>query len=129
MLSDVHKHFIDKRGIKFFVDYNMVYGELIRQIQMPNGQMFDASDGSAFDDKMRKLGMVSELKSGWMVMWYAYNNMHAGKFICEVFSVFDFVDGVPTNTYTKLDISNGRFTDRAVSTEYKKLFKEPREVK
>lgn len=129
MLSEVHKHFIDKQGNKFFVDYNMIYGELIRQIQTPSGEVFDASDGDSFHDKMRDLGMVSELKSDWMIMWYAYNNMHAGKFTCEVFSVFDFVDGKPTNTYTKLNIVNGQFTDRVESTEYKSLFKKPREIK
>ena len=128
-LSNVHTLFIDNNGNKFFTDYNQVYGELIRQIQTPDGQIIDASDGDVFDQKMRELNMIEVTKNDWMIFWFAYDNMHANKFVCEVTGMFDWIKtdndlfSKPANIYTKFNIIDGHYTDKkTIIDDYESLF-------
>jgi hypothetical protein len=131
-LSNVHQHFIDNQGNKFFTDFNQVYGELIRQIQTPDGQIFDACNGESFDLKMDELGMIKTIKSGWMVFYFSYENIKANKFTCQVYSIFKWITddksefSRPANIYTKTNIINGcyDFENQKVSIDnYENLSK------
>lgn len=55
-LSLIYQHFKDKDGNLYFPTYSIFYGEFIRQIQTPAGEVLDASDGKPFEDKMLELG-------------------------------------------------------------------------
>lgn len=53
-LSIAHLHYIDVNENRVFISYNDVYGLFIRQIQTPDGLMFDSSSGEPFERCMLK---------------------------------------------------------------------------
>lgn len=64
-----HLHYIDVNDNRLFVSYNDIFGLCIRQIQTPDGLMYDSSNGEPFERCMlknkyrmnyRKLFMVSQ---------------------------------------------------------------------
>ena len=59
-LSDVYEHYIDRVGNKYFSTYNTFYGSFIRQVQLVNGDVLDASSGNPFRNKMIELGFVCD---------------------------------------------------------------------
>jgi hypothetical protein len=134
--STVRKHFVDFQGNKFVVDFNQVYGEMITQVHLNNGQSFYACDGETglFDQVMDSLGMIKTLKGidNHIVFYFPYDSMHAGKFQSEITSIFEWIKSEndlfskPANVYTLTPIVNGHFdfnNKKTVINDYDSLFK------